>query len=122
MNIVLWILQVLLGATFIMAGLMKGFMYERAKVSIAWVKDFPQVVVRFIGVAELLGGLGLILPALTGILRWLTPTAATALAVVMLLATGFHIRRKETQFAAFTFVLTLLAAFVAYGRFVLEPL
>jgi uncharacterized membrane protein len=73
-------------------------------------------------VAELLGGLGLILPALTNILPVLTAWAAVGIAAVMLLAAVFHFNRKENQNIIFNLVLFALAAFVAYGRFVLEPL
>ncbi|WCN79082.1 DoxX family protein [Micromonospora sp. LH3U1] len=67
--------------------------------------------------AELLGGLGLILPAATGIAPVLTPIAATCLAVVMVLAAITHIRRKESSGVAINAVLFLLRAFVAWGRF-----
>ena len=96
MNIALWIVQVLLGGMFLMAGTMKAFQYERAKASIFWVKDVPHGLVTFIGISELLGGLGLLLPALTDILPWLTPLAGAGLALIMILAIGFHIRRRET--------------------------
>lgn len=122
MNIALWILQVLLGGLFLMAGVMKAFQYDRAKATLPWVKEVSRNLVTFIGVSELLGGLGLVLPALTGILTWLTPLAAAALALVMLLAAGFHASRREFPAIGFNLVLLLLAAFVAYGRFVLLPL
>lgn len=122
MNIALWIVQVILSAMFLMAGVMKAFQYERAKASLPWVKDVPQGLTTFIGVSELLGGLGLILPALTGILPWLTPLAALGLTVIMILATLFHTQRREPQAIVFTVVLLVLAGFVAYGRFVLVPL
>src|SRR5215211_2286025 len=122
MNIALWIVQVLLGGMFVFAGVLKAFQYERAKASLPWVKDVPRGLVTFIGIAELLGGLGLLLPAITGILPWLTPLAATGLALIMLLAAGFHASRREGQAIGMTAVLLILAAFVAYGRFVIVPL
>ena len=82
-----------------------------------WVEDFSAGTVRFIGIAELLGGLGLILPAATGIAPILTPIAATGLAVIMVLAAATHIRRKEPSGVAVNAVLFLLAAVVAWGRF-----
>jgi uncharacterized membrane protein YphA (DoxX/SURF4 family) len=121
MNIALLIVQVLLAAAFIFAGVTKAFRYEHAHATLPWVKDVPRGLTNFIGVAELLGGLGLLLPALTGILPWLTPLAATGLALVMLLAAGFHFTRKEWPAIGFNTVLLLLAAFVAYGRFVVVP-
>jgi hypothetical protein len=72
-----------------------------------------------IGVCEILGGIGVILPAATGILAGLTPLAATLLSVLMLLAAGFHFFRREFPNIIFNLVLFALAAFVAYGRFAL---
>ncbi len=66
-----------------------------------------------------LGGIGLILPWLTGVLPWLTPLAAAGLAVDMLLASGFHLTRREYRAMGGTIVLLVLAALVAYGRFAL---
>ena len=82
----------------------------------------PAGLRRFIGAAEILAGIGLILPALTGILPWLTPLAAVGLIIVMVGAVIFHIPRKEYPNIAFNVILLALAAFVAYGRFVLVPL
>lgn len=120
MSIVLWILQVLLGLAFIFAGATKAFQYERAKTMMPWVPHVSRGLVGFIGIAELLGGLGLILPALTGTLTWLTPLAGAALALAMLLAVVFHIQRSDGQIAP-SAVLFVLTAFIAYGRWVIAP-
>lgn len=120
MNVVLWIVQVLLGLAFLGAGSFKTFQYERAKTQMNWIPDVSRNLVAFIGIAELLGGLGLILPALTGTLTWLTPLAGAGLALAMLLAVGFHIRRSDGQIAP-SAVLFVLTAFVAYGRWVIAP-
>jgi uncharacterized membrane protein YphA (DoxX/SURF4 family) len=122
MNIALWILQVLLGAMFVYAGVLKAFQYERARASLLWVKDLPRGLVTSIGISELLGGLGLLLPSITGILPWLTPLAGAGLVLIMILAIGFHALRREGQAIGFNAVLLLLAAFVAYGRFLIVPL
>jgi len=122
MNIAVWILQVLLGAMFVFAGVLKAFQYERAKASLLWVNDLPRGLVTFIGISELLGGLGLLLPSITGILPWLTPLAGAGLVLIMILAIGFHASRREAQAIGFNAVLLLLAAFVAYGRFLIVPL
>ena len=122
MNIALWIVQVLLAGMFLLAGVMKAFQYERAKAMLPWVKDVPHGLVTFIGICELLGGLGLLLPAITGTLPWLTPLAAAGLAIIMILAAGFHTSRREGQAIVFNVVLFALAAFVAYGRFFMAPL
>ncbi|MDQ5853028.1 MAG: DoxX family protein, partial [Chloroflexota bacterium] len=62
-----------LAGMFLLAGVTKAFRYEQARASLPWVKDVPRGLTTFIGVSELLGGLGLLLPALTGVLPWLTP-------------------------------------------------
>jgi|HigsolmetaAR202D_1030399.scaffolds.fasta_scaffold00012_62 uncharacterized membrane protein YphA (DoxX/SURF4 family) len=119
MNIALWICQVVLAGMFGFAGFMKAFQYEQAKAKLPWVKDFSKGFVTFVGMSELLGALGLILPSLIGILVWLTPLAAFCLAIVMLLAILLHMKREEMQVIGLNAVLLLLSAFVAYGRFML---
>jgi uncharacterized membrane protein YphA (DoxX/SURF4 family) len=120
MNIALWIVQVLLAAAFLLAGAMKAFRpIDSLAPNMGWVKVVTPLLVRLIGVAELLGG---IVPALTGIDPWLTPLAAAALALVMVLALIFHIARGEMNRLAPSGILGILAAFAAYGRFVLVPL
>lgn len=116
LNVILWIAQVLLAAIFLLAGVMKVFQSERAKANWPWVKDVPKGLVIFIGLCDLLGGLGVILPWLTGILPWLTPVAAAGLALIMIFAIVFHVSRRESSVITFNFVLLALAAFVAYGR------
>lgn len=122
MTIAIWIAQVLIALMFLLAGAMKAFQYERAKASLPWVKDVPKQLVTFIGVSELLGGLGLLLPALTGILPWLTALAAGGLALIMVLAIVFHASRREWPAIGFNGVLLILAVFVAYGRLAIAPL
>lgn len=116
MNIALWIVQILLGLMFLMAGSMKAFAYEKVKASMPWVKDSSKGLVTFIGVAELLGGLGLILPYATKIDPILTSAAALGLALVMILAAGFHAKRKENQSVGMNIILLALALLVAVGR------
>lgn len=78
---------------------------------------------RAIGGLEILGAAGLILPAATGILPWLTATAAACIVVLMLLAAVFHARRPgEGRNIVLNLVIGLLAALVAYGRYVIAPL
>jgi uncharacterized membrane protein len=118
MNVFLWIVQSVLAAMFVMAGLMKSTQpKEKLAPKLPWVEDVSLGTLRLIGVVELLGGLGLILPAATGIAPVLTPIAATGLAVVMVLAAATHIRRREPSGVAFNAVLFALAAVVAWGRF-----
>lgn len=118
MTAVLWVVQVVLAAAFALSGLVKiGRSKERLAGPYPWTRDFSQSTVRFIGVMEVLGALGLVLPAATGITPVLTPIAATGLAVLVALAAALHLRRGESSGIAVTAVLFVLAALVAWGRF-----
>jgi uncharacterized membrane protein YphA (DoxX/SURF4 family) len=123
MNIVLWIVQILLALAFGMAGIMKVSQpVDRLETRMGWVKDVGPGGVRLIGTLEILGAIGLILPAVTGILPWLTPLAATGLVLTMIGAMITHGRRGEYSRIGINVVLLLLALFVAYGRFAIIPL
>ena len=118
MNIVLWILQNLLALMFAAAGGAKLTRpREKLRRNMAFVEDFSDRSVKLIGVAEMLGVIGLILPAASGIATWLTPTAAAGLAAVMVLAALTHLRRREPSMAAVNAAMLGLAAFVAVERF-----
>ena len=122
MNIALWIAASLLAAMYLMAGAMKAFTPAKAKEQLPWAKRHSDTFIRFVGFAELLGALGLILPLVTGILPWLTPVAALGLVLVQALAIfAEHLPHKEMKVLPMNLVLLLLAAFVAYGRFILIP-
>lgn len=117
MNIALWIAQVLLGAMFGMAGVMKTFQTAKAKEMLPWAKDRTDAFVRFVGISELLGTLGMFLPILTGILPWLTPLAAVGLAVIQVLAIfSVHLPKKEYNVLPINAVLLAIAVFVVIGR------
>ncbi len=123
MKIILWIAQVLLAIAFLAAGAMKlAQPLATLAVSLPWTADVPGALVRFIGVAEVLGGLGLVLPAATRILPRLTPIAAAALALDMVFATLFHVMRGESMMLPVTLVLAALLIFVAWGRFSRAPI
>lgn len=119
MDVLLWIVAALLAVAFLGAGSAKLLKSKHALQDggMAWVEDFSQPVVRGIGVAEVSGALGLVLPALTGIAPALVPIAATGLALLMAGAVLTHLRRREFLGALPATVLTLLSAFVAWGRF-----
>ena len=111
-----WVLSIVLAVVFLVTGVNRAFRYEKARDLFPWVKDVPRALVQFIGIAEILGALGLILPALTGIYSWLTPVAAVALALLMLMAAVFHALRREKAEAALNVVLLIMLAFVASVR------
>jgi uncharacterized membrane protein YphA (DoxX/SURF4 family) len=117
MHIALWVVQGLLGLLFTGVGVMKATQPIQAlAANMVWASEAPPALVRFIGIAELLGGLGLILPAATRILPILTPLAAAGLTVVMVLAALFHAGRAEMAAVPVPIVLGALAALVAWGR------
>ena len=118
MNIAIWVIQGLLAAMFGMAGVMKSIQpKEKLAPRLPWVNDFPLWVVRLVGVSELLGAIGLIVPWASGIQPVLTPVAAGALVLVMILAAIYHAYKGEYKAIVFNFVLGGLAAAVAYFRF-----
>ncbi len=123
MNAVLWVIQTLLALVFIMTGLMKLTQpKEKLAARMKWTEDASQPVVRAIGAVEILGGVGVILPYLTGILPWLTPLAAAGLVLTMIGASLTHIRLKEYSHIGLTALLLVLALLVAVGRFGIMPL
>jgi uncharacterized membrane protein YphA (DoxX/SURF4 family) len=122
MKIGLWIVQALLAFAFLMAGSAKLFTpMDELAVQMPWVLDLSPGLVRFIGIAEIAGALGVVLPALTRIFPWLTPLAALGLVIVMSMATIFHISRGEFVNIIANLVLMALAAFAAYGRWKIAP-
>jgi uncharacterized membrane protein YphA (DoxX/SURF4 family) len=121
MNIALWIIQILLAFVFLSHGYLMLFPPATLQPGMAYILAIPMGFRRFIAVAESLGGIGLILPGLTRILPWLTPLAALGLVIVMIGAVVFHIPHKEYPNIVFNLVLLAMAAFTAYGRFVILP-
>ena len=119
MNVVLWIIQVLLALLFLFAGVTKLILpIEEMTKQIA----MPGLFLRFLGVVEVLGGLGLILPALFRIKTWLTPLAASGLTIIVVGATVITLKIGGGATAMFPLVTALLSGFVAYGRWRLAPL
>jgi uncharacterized membrane protein YphA (DoxX/SURF4 family) len=117
----LWVAQIALALGFLAHGLAMLSLPEAARASMAYMWDIPPQFRTFIGVAEVLAAVGLILPTLTGILRWLTPLAAMGLIVVMLGAIGFHTRRGEFRNLILNLILFLVAAFVVFELWLNTP-
>jgi uncharacterized membrane protein YphA (DoxX/SURF4 family) len=116
LHIGLWITQGLLAVVFARAGLMKSATpIDDLARSMPWVAEVPALA-RFLGVAELLAAIGLILPSATRIQPKLTVAAALGLVVVMVLATAYHALRGDISHTPVTFVLGGIAGFVAWGR------
>src|SRR2546425_13162854 len=114
LNLVLWSVQGFLAFVFLAAGAPK--IIGRGLEQWIGFSDLPRPFVISIGLAEVLGAAGLVLPMATGILPWLTPLAAVGLAVIVLMAAGFHLRADERLNAIEAALWASIAAVIAIGR------
>ncbi len=106
-----------------MTGLMKLAMpIEKIAEMLPWVANAPAALVRLIGISEILGAAGLILPAALRIRPYLTPLAAAGLAIVMVLSTAFHLIRGEVAHTVVPIVIFFIAVFIAWGRTKKSPI
>ena len=118
LNVALWVLQGLLAVFFLFAGWNHGVRpLDQALTTSPWIAELAPALVRFIGWAELAGGLGLVLPAATRIVPALTPLAAVGVAIIMALAIPFHIMLGEANVIGLHIVVVALSLVVAWGRF-----
>jgi hypothetical protein len=120
MNILLWVLQVLLALAFFAHGCM--LLFPTAAIAELMNATLPRWFQLFLGVAEVLAAVGLILPALSRRQTWLVPSAAAGIMIVMISATVFHLMRHEVSSAITTMVLLVMATFVAYMRWRALPI
>ncbi|WP_432989797.1 DoxX family protein [Dactylosporangium sp. CA-233914] len=118
MNIVLWAIAGLVAAGFLFSGVFKlALSREKYIAAQPWAADAPHWAPKVIGVLEVLGAIGVILPAAVNVAPTLVPLAATGLALVMVGAVVMHLRRDEFPALVPSGVLLILAAVVAWGRF-----
>jgi uncharacterized membrane protein YphA (DoxX/SURF4 family) len=119
MNLALWIITIVLAVAFAGSGLMKLVVPKDKLVTAGqgWAQDFSPTNIRLIGLVEIVGAVGLVLPAAVHIAPILVPLAAVGLALVMVGAIVVHARRKEPMNIAVNVVLIALAVIVAWGRF-----
>ncbi len=113
-NLVLWGVQGFLALFFLAAGAPK--LIGRGLERWTGFSGVPRPLVVFIGLTEVLGAAGLVLPMVTGVLPWLTPLAALGLAIIVLMATGFHLRADERINALETGLWASIAVVIAIGR------
>ena len=118
MNTMLWVAQGLLAALFLFSGVMKSTQSEQKLVASGQtgVEGLPRPLIRFIGISEILGAAGLVLPWLNNVMPCLTPLAAIGLGLIMILAAIVHYRRDEKGTALQNLFILLVCLFVAYGR------
>jgi uncharacterized membrane protein len=120
-NTALWILQWLVGLYFIAVGVLHFVVPDGLPAQMSWMYELSDGLHAVSGVAEILGGLGLILPSATRIRPELTPLAAAGLIIVMLGAVGWHIGRGEVVNIGINLINILVLAYIAYGRWRLAP-
>lgn len=122
LHITLWVAQFVLGLTFSMAGIMKIITPVSALQNyLSWVNEIPEWLL-FIGVAELLGGIGLLLPSLLNIYPRISAFAAIGLLIIMILAAGYHLLYQEYSSIPIYIVFGSLSYFIAWGRIKAVPL
>ncbi len=122
MNILLWVLQIVFGLYFVFVGVMHFIIPPGLPGAMAWMYELSPTLHWVSGIAELLGGLGLILPGLTRIQTRLTPLAASGLVLVMIAAAVWHVQRGEVSNIVLNLVNAAILSFIAYGRWRLVPL
>ena len=123
LHIVLWVLQVLLAGFFIMVGFMKLTTPIAAiGAQMPWVLEYSPFLIRFIGLSQVLGGIGLIIPAATRIKPFLTTWAAFGLSLIMILAALFHLSRGEYSGIIMPLVIAAIAYFIGWARYKKVPI
>lgn len=116
LNLVLWVVQVLMAITLVWAATMKLFLpTEKLAQMWPWTESH-EVLVKFTGIVDLLGGIGIIAPTLFSIKPKLVVVVAWAIAVLMICASVFHILRGEAALIGINVVFALMAGFVVWGR------
>ena len=121
-NTVLWVMQWFFGIYFIAIGIMHFIVPDGLPALMEWMYELDDTLHVVAGIAEILGGIGLILPSITRIQPQLTVFAAAGLVLVMFGAVIFHVDRGEGASIATNVIIGALMAFVAYGRWKLAPI
>ena len=122
MHTLLWFLQVLFGIYFFAVGVMHFIVPPGLPAAMSWMYDLSDGLHIFAGTAEILAGLGLILPGVFKIKTWLTPLAAAGMIIVMIGAAVYHVQRGEILNIGINVLNAAVMAFIAYGRWKLRPL
>jgi len=124
MNTALWLLQVILSIKFTSVAFTHGIRHDQAQMQqgIQKMGQIARPLLIIIAILTLVGAVGLIVPAAFGVLTWMTPLTAAILAGLMLCSIVFHINCREKPTIIADIILFAIAAFVAYGRWVISPL
>jgi putative oxidoreductase len=124
LNRLLWAAQIILAALYFSVGALKLTVPPTALVEMGmgFATAFPQGFVHFIGWAEVLGAIGLVLPAATRILPGLTVLAALGLSLIQVLAMGYHVLRGELPILAVNLALLGISSLILWGRMIEVPI
>ena len=123
LNIVLWTAQVILGGLFLTLGILKSvWPVEQLAALMPWTADVLLNLVRFVGITETLGAVGLLAPSILRINPMITPLGATGIAVIMILSVPFHIYRGDGSQLGMNVLFLLMAVFIAWGRLIKVPI
>jgi len=120
MNTILWLCQALLALEFGYSGFCKSTLSEAALVhekGQTGVEGLPMSFIRFIGISEMAGAIGILLPRWLGIARVLTPVTAVCFGVIMVFAAPIHYKRKEPGNVVINLITLVISIFIAYERF-----
>jgi hypothetical protein len=121
MNILLWVLQLVLALLCISGGAFQIFKLDELKKNVAAMRELPRGLWAFLGALGCLGGLCLILPGAIHVLPVLTAIAAAGVAAQSALISAFYARYGDRAPMPYSVAMTLMAAFISYGRFALQP-
>lgn len=117
MNTALWVIQGILATIFTASGLIILLNKEKLKLRLSWLNEYSSGMVLFICLSKIIGAMGLVLPMYFNFLPILTPIASLGIAIIMVLASKYHIQKKETKDIPATVISFVLAIFIAYNRF-----
>lgn len=122
MNILLWVLQAVLALLCVSGGAFQIFKVDELQKGVAAMRELPHGLWAVFGAINCLGGVGLIVPGATKMLPVLTPVSATVIAVESALISALYVYYGDRPPLSYSVAMTILAAFIAYGRFALKPL
>lgn len=117
METTLWLMQAILATVMTVSGTVILIFRKKLKPKLTWLTEYSPAMVAFICLSKIAGGIGLVVPMLSGILPILTPIAAIGIATIMVLAFSYHIRVKEYKDVPATIIFFIMAVFIAYFRF-----
>lgn len=116
MRDIAWILSIVLSIVFLVVGINMAYLYESAKKTLPWVNELPEIIVKILGGLQILGAIGLIAPMFFESYAWLTAVIASALAMLMTMAVGFHVRRHDPDTAWLNGLLAVFLLIIAFVR------